>query len=141
MTLFDTSAVIDARMADSPWHDWAKEQIADANDADGAAVNTIVIAEAAVRVLDREHFVSQLEKIGLKLLPLPISAAAPAAKAYAHYLNRLRSEGKSRPSKIPLGDFLIGAHAEAEGMKLVTRDPDRIKTYFSAVKLIMPKNI
>jgi len=32
-----------------------------------------------------------------------------------------------------------GAHAEAEGMKLVTRDSDRIKTYFPAVKLIVPK--
>ncbi len=139
MTLFDTSAVIDARMADSPWHEWAKEQIADANEMDGAAVNTIVVAEAAVRVLDREHFILQLEKMGLRLLPLPISAAVPAAKAYAHYLNRLRTEGKSRPSKMPLGDFFIGAHAGAEGMKLVTRDPDRIKTYFPSVKLIMPE--
>ena len=140
MTLFDTSALIDARTADSPWHEWAKEQIANANETDGAAVNTIVVAEAAVRVLDREHFVLQLEKMGLKLLPLPISAAAPAAKAYAHYLNRLRTEGKSRPSKIPLGDFFIGAHAQAENLKLVTRDPDRIKTYFSAVKLIVPES-
>ena|SRR5882724_9397534 len=139
MTLFDTSVLIDARDADSPWHEWAKREIADANDEDSAAVNTIVIAEAAVRVKEREHFVTNLAKTGLKLLPLPISAAAPAAKAYANYLQRLHAEGKSRPSKIPLGDFFIGAHAEAEGMKLVTRDPDRIKTYFPSVKLIVPK--
>lgn len=139
MTLFDTSVVIDARDADSPWHHWAKQQIADANDDDAAAVNTIVVAEAAVRVVDRGHFPSHLEKMGLKLLPLPISVAAGAAKAYARYLERLKDEGKTPASRIPLGDFLIGAHAEAEGMKLVTRDPDRVQTYFPSVTLIVPK--
>lgn len=140
MTLFDTSVVIDARDADSPWHEWAKEQIADANDEDQAVVNTIVVAEAGVRVVDRERFPARLEKMGLTLLPLPISAATPAAKAYSVYKNRLKAEGKQPTSKIPLGDFLIGAHAQAEGFKLVTRDPDRVKTYFPSVKLIVPRN-
>ena len=140
MILFDTSVVIDARDADSSWHEWAKEQIADANEAGGAAINTIVVAEAAVRVMDREHFPAQLERIGLALLPLPISIAASAARAYANYLERLKSHGKQPASKIPLGDFFIGAHAEAEEMNLVTRDPDRIKTYFPSVKLIVPKD-
>jgi predicted nucleic acid-binding protein len=39
---------------------------------------------------------------------------------------------------VPLPDLLIGAHAEAEGMRPVTRDPDRIKTYFPKVKLFTP---
>jgi predicted nucleic acid-binding protein len=139
MTLFDTSIVIDARNADSDWHEWAKQQIVEASDTDGAAVNTVIIAEAAVHVKDRDHFVLHLTKIGLTLLPLPVSAAAPAAKAFDIYLNRLKADGKTRAAKTPLGDFFIGAHAEAEGMKLVTRDPDRIKTYFPSVKLIVPK--
>ena len=138
MILFDTSVVIDARNADSPWHEWAKQLIAEAGDTEGAVVNTVVIAEAAVYVKDREHFAFHLEKIGLTLLPLPVSAAAPAAKAFAIYMDRLKAEGKTRASKIPLGDFFIGAHAEAEGMKLVTRDPDQIRTYFPSVKLIVP---
>jgi predicted nucleic acid-binding protein len=140
MTLFDTSAVIDARDADSPWHEWAIERIIEANGADGAAVNTIVVAEAGVRAIDRDHLPSHLEKMGLVLLPLPISVAAPAAKAYVSYLGRLKAEGKTRASRVPLGDFLIGAHAAANGMDLVTRDPDRVKTYFSSVKLIVPKS-
>jgi predicted nucleic acid-binding protein len=141
MTLFDTSVVIDARTITSPWNEWAKQRIAEANETEGAAVNTIVVAEAAVHVKDRERFPSQLEKLGFTLLPLPISAAAPAAKAFELYLERLMQEGKSRSTKIPLGDFFIGAHAEAAAMKLVTRDPDRIKTYFPAVKLIVPAKI
>lgn len=76
--------------------------------------------------------------IGLTLLPLPVSAARPAARSYAVYLDRLKTEGKVAKSKIPLGDFLIGAHAEVEGMSLVTRDPARVSVYFPAVKLIQP---
>ena len=42
MTLFDTSVVIDARDTDSPFHEWAKPQIARAVAADGAAVNRLI---------------------------------------------------------------------------------------------------
>lgn len=138
MTLFDTSVIIDARDPNSPFHRWAKQQIARTVAGDGAAVNSVIIAEASVRVEQRELFTRHLENIGFTLLPLPVSAAVPAARSYAVYLDRLKAEGKVAKSKIPLGDFLIGAHAEAEGMPLVTRDPARVSVYFPAVKLIQP---
>ena len=56
MILFDTSVVIDARDPDSEFHEWAKQQIAEASSTAGAAVNSVVIAEASVRVEQREHF-------------------------------------------------------------------------------------
>jgi predicted nucleic acid-binding protein len=138
MTLFDTSVVIDARDAGSPWHKWAKEQIADAGAADGAIVNTVVLAEAAAGFEQRDELLKDLERMGLSFAALPVSAAIPASEAFALYRRRLKVHGKQSPSKIPLGDFFIGAHAEAEEMELVTRDPDRIKTYFPKVKLIVP---
>jgi predicted nucleic acid-binding protein len=138
MTLFDTSVIIDARDPDSPFHEWAKQQIARAVAGDGAAVNTVIISEASVRVVQREQFPRHLENIGLTLLPLPVAAAVPAARSYAVYLDRLKAEGKTAKSKIPLGDFLIGAPAEAEGMTLVTRDPARVSVYFPQVELIQP---
>ena len=139
MTLFDTSVVIDARDTDSPWHEWAKEQIADASAGGGAIVNTVVIAEAAGGFEQRDEVPRLLERMGLSLTPLPVSAAVPAAKAYAAYRSRLQAQGKQLATKIPLGDFLIGAHAEAEGLKLVTRDPDRVKKYYPSVEVIVPK--
>jgi predicted nucleic acid-binding protein len=105
---------------------------------EGAAVNSIVIVEASVRVQKPEHFLRHLENIGLTLLPLPVAAAIPAARAFALYLNRLKAEGKPARSKIPFGDFFIGAHAEAGRMKLVTRDPARVSTYFPNVELVQP---
>jgi predicted nucleic acid-binding protein len=136
--LFDTSVVIDARDVSSPWHDWARLQIAEAASEQGAAVNTIVIAEAAVRVEQRDRFASHLQNMGFVLLPLPITVGPVAAKAYSIYLDRLKAEGKGPLSRIPLGDFLIGAHAEVEGMTLVTRDPARVKTYFPSVTIRSP---
>jgi predicted nucleic acid-binding protein len=138
MILFDTSVVIDARDAASPFHDWAKLQIAKAVATEGAAVNTVVISEAGVRAEKRENLDRHLENLGITLLPLPVSSALPAARAYALYLDRLKAEGKNARSKIPMGDFFIGAHAEAEGMKLVTRDPARVQKYFPNVTLVQP---
>jgi predicted nucleic acid-binding protein len=138
--LFDSSVVIDARDPDSPFHDWAKRQIAAAvqEGGEGGAVNTIAVSEASVRSENRDAVPALLEGLGLKLVPLPVSAAIPAAEAFAIYLDRLRKEGKEPENRVPLPDFLIGAHAKAEGMKLVTRDPDRVKSYFSEVQLVTP---
>jgi hypothetical protein len=138
--LFDSSVVIDARDPESPFHDWAKRQIAAAvqEGGEGGAVNTIVVSEASVRAENRETVPALLQGLGLKLMPLPISAAIPAAKAFAIYLDRLKKDGRKTENSVPLPDFLIGAHAKADGMKLVTRDPARVKTYFPDVQLITP---
>jgi hypothetical protein len=101
-------------------------------------VNTIVIAEASVHVQQRDQFLNHLEALGFTLLPLPISAGVIAGRAYGIYLERLKAEGKNPPSKVPLGNFLIGAHAEADGLTLVTRDPARVKSYFPNVIVRTP---
>ncbi len=138
MILFDTSVLIDARDSASPFHEWAKKQIAEAVAGEGAAANTVTVAEASVRAKNRDAVPALLQGFGLVLIPLPVSAAVPAAKAFATYLDRLKKEGKSTAAKTPLPDFLIGAHAQAEGLKLVTRDPDRVRTYFPKVDLVLP---
>ena len=48
-----------------------------------------------------------------------------------------RRKGGSRRS--PLPDFFIGAHAEVEGLTLLTRGAARYRTYFPKLKLIAPK--
>ena len=138
MTLFDTSVLIDARDASSPWHQWAKDQIAEAVAGEGACANTVVVSEASVRATEPDKVPRLLEQMGITLVALPISAAVPAAKAFALYLERLKAEGKKTESKVPLPDFLIGAHAQGEGLKLATRDPKRIATYFPKVSLVTP---
>jgi predicted nucleic acid-binding protein len=136
--LFDTSVIIDVRDTDSAFHGWAKKQIREAVAGEGAAVNPIVLAEASVRAKDPRAIPGILESFGMTLVSLPSSVAVPAAKTYSVYLDRLAKERKPSSSRIPLPDFLIGAHAEAEGLTLVTRDPDRVRTYFPNVDLVTP---
>lgn len=73
--LFDTSVIIDARDPHSPWHAWAKEQIASAVADAGAAANTITVSEASVRAVDPEAVPRLLEGFGmicsLSLCPRP----------------------------------------------------------------------
>lgn len=138
MILFDTSVVIDARDPGSPWHEWAKRQVAKAVAEDEAGANAIVVAEASVRAVDRVKVPQLLEQMGMTLLPVPVSAAVPAAAAYGLYLDRVKAAGKQDQTRTPLPDFLIGAHAAVTGFKLVTRDPKRVATYFPTVELITP---
>jgi predicted nucleic acid-binding protein len=57
----------------------------------------------------------------------------PAAQAFGRY----RKAGGTRISILP--DFFIGAHAEVEGLTLITRDAARYRTYFPSVTLITPE--
>jgi predicted nucleic acid-binding protein len=63
---------------------------------------------------------------------LPWSAAFLAAKCFATFKKR----GGSR--RAPLPRFLIGAHAAVDGLRLLTRDASRYRTYFPTVELIAP---
>jgi predicted nucleic acid-binding protein len=64
--------------------------------------------------------------------PISYDAAFLAAKAHALYRKR-------RGTKLsPLPDFFIGAHAAVQGYSLLTRDPDRYRSYFPTVRLIAP---
>ena len=65
-------------------------------------------------------------------MELPYPAAFLAGKAFLTYR---RTGGLKRS---PLPDFYIGAHAQAEGLCLLTRDAKRYRTYFSKVALIAP---
>ncbi len=55
-----------------------------------------------------------------------------------NYLAKLKAEGKTPTSKVPLPDFFIAAHAQTERLKLATRDPRRARSYFPKVQLITP---
>ena len=139
MILFDTSVIIDAIEKDSPWHSWAREQIANAVAAEGAGINPLVLAEACVRAFTPEEVLGKLQGFGCELVSLPPACAIPTAKAYAIYLKRRKESGQGEGPRTPLPDFFIGAHAAVEGLALLTRDADRVRTYFPNVALITPE--
>lgn len=65
-------------------------------------------------------------------LPLPWDAAHAAGQAFLRYRRR------GGANRSPLPDFYIGAHAMVAGMRLITRDEARYRTYFPSLALITP---
>ena len=131
--LVDANVLMDVLTADPAWLRWSMEQLVIARNSGPVIVNPIVCAEIA------PYFGFDWSKLDRWLRPdsftreaLPFEASVIAAAAYKKY----RERGGTRTS--PLPDFYIGAHAEASGHRLLTRDVPRYRTYFPKVALIVP---
>jgi predicted nucleic acid-binding protein len=131
-TLLDSNVLIDVLEDRPTWRDWSIRQI-EANSAVGSLIiNQIIYAEVSAPYAPQAEFDERLELPWLKREDLPWEAAFLAAKAHLVY----RAKGGLRSSALP--DFLIGAHAQVSGYRLLTRDAARIRTYFPTVDIIAP---
>ena len=93
----------------------------------------MIYAEVAPAYRSEDELAAALADWPLQRLTLPYESAWPASQAFVKY----RRQGGTRVS--PLPDFFIGAHAEVAGLKLLTRDATRYRTYFPTVVLICPE--
>ncbi len=132
MFLVDTNVLLDVFTDDPQWRSWSEGAIRDALLSGAVGINPIVYAETSLAFTDVRPLDRRLDELLLERLPLPYKAAFRAATAYRRY----RRAGGARSA--PLPDFYIGAHAEADGLVLLTRDARRFQTYFPAVKLVSP---
>jgi len=130
--LIDSSVLLDI-MAPSAWRDWSERQLALALEAGEVAINQIIYAEIAIGFATPRRLERALKRAGIRRLALPWASSWLVAEAFARYR---RADG---PRALPLPDFFIGAHAQAAGLVLLTRDPARVRTYFPQVKLIAPE--
>ncbi len=131
-TLVDANVLIDVFTEDSAWFGWAAEELARAADGGRLVINAVIYAEASTRFTAVEELEEALPGAIFGREPIPFSAAFLAGKCFVEY----RRRGGSRRS--PLPDFFIGAHAAVTGMRLLTRDPRRYRTYFPTLRLIAP---
>ncbi len=98
-----------------------------------AAINPITYAEMAPHYeSERQLDLSLVPPSVFKRLPLPYTAGFPAASAFLEY----RKAGGAKTSPLPY--FFFGAHAEAEGLSLLTRDAARYQSYFSESRAHLP---
>ncbi len=128
--LVDTNIVLDVTKADPDWLGWSRDQMGQYPGR--LVINPLIYAELCHQAEPIEAVESMVATLGLDFRDLPREALFLAAKSYKIY--RQRGGTKSAP----LADFFIGAHAQAEGFTLLTRDPTRYQTYFPAVSLICP---
>src|SRR5258708_278269 len=131
-TLFDTNVLLDIATADATWLGWSEERFRAAVAQGPISINPIIYAELAPAFATQSDLDRWLDPALFERLPLPYAAGWLAAQAFVKY----RRAGGTKSS--PLPDFYIGAHAEAEGLTLATRDATRYRTYFPIVALITP---
>ena len=132
MFLVDTNVLLDVFTDDPRWRTWSENALAEALVTGPIGINPIIYAEASLAFDVAETLDRQLDDLMVERLPLPYKAAFGAARAFRRY----RSAGGARSA--PLPDFYIGAHAEADGLTLVTRDSRRFQTYFPSVPMVSP---
>jgi predicted nucleic acid-binding protein len=132
MVLVDANVLLDVLTADAVWLDCSRAALTRL-EVQRLAINPVIYAELAPAFRSEAELMAALGNMPLESLPMPYSAAWPAAQAFMEY----RRRGGLRTS--PLPDFFIGAHAEVEGHTLLTRDGARYRTYFPNVLLICPQ--
>jgi len=132
--LVDSNVVLDIFEDDESWADWSETTLNQFGASHVLCINSIIYSEISIGFSDIEDLEEAVNGCGFKLLPIPKEALFLAGKAFLQYRRR-------KGSKIlPLPDFFIGAHAAVSGLKLITRDQKRIRTYFPKVDLVCPEN-
>lgn len=130
--LVDSNVLLDVLTDDPRWGAWSAAQLDAAATKSELAINPIIYAEVSVGFERIEDLDAALAPDVFRRLPLPWEAGFLAGKAFLDYR---RAKG-ARAS--PLPDFYIGAHAAIEGMRLLTRDVKRYRTYYPKLALICP---
>jgi predicted nucleic acid-binding protein len=132
LTLVDSNILLDLVTRDERWAAWSLEALGAAAARGPVVMNEIVYAEISVRYARSEEVDAFIEGVGLTMEAVPRPALFHAAKVFERY----RKLGGTRTGVLP--DFFIGAHAATADLPLLTRDPQRYRSYFPAVRLLMP---
>lgn len=132
MLLVDTNVLVDVLEDDPTWADWSIGQLRAQSKIHSLLINPIVYSELSLTFSTVEALDQTIETMGLVIKELPRPALFLAGKAFVLY----RRKGGKKSNV--LAHFFLGAHAAVLGCPLLTRDPQRYRSYFPTVELITP---
>jgi len=132
-TLIDANVLIDLATNDARWAPWSQLAVERCADEGHLHINPIIYAEISLAYQRIEELERALPAGLFSRTALPWEAAFLAGRCFKVY----RRRGGARRS--PLPDFYIGAHAAVAGMRLLTRDANRYRSYFPHLKLLAPE--
>jgi predicted nucleic acid-binding protein len=133
MILVDSNVVMDALDPEATHHEWSAGQLIDVR-IEPLFINHVIVAELAARAVSYDRLDEMLSDLDLPVDPLDNAVAFRAGQAFADWIDN----GGRRGALLP--DFLIGAHAEVRGARVLTRDPRRFRTYFPDLNLVIPES-
>jgi predicted nucleic acid-binding protein len=131
-SLVDSNVILDVITDDPILGRWSSETLVAYRHKYEIAINPVIYAEVSIRFSTAEELEEILPINFFKRLPIPYEAAFLAGKCYMKYKER----GGLKTNVLP--DFLIGAHAVASNMILITRDVSRYSDYFPNLELVTP---
>ena len=131
-TLVDSNVLLDVYTEDPRWFAWSSSVLEQCANEGRLYINPIVYAEVSIRFKKIEDVEDALPHEYFQRLPMPFEAAFLAGKAFLAY----RKKGGAKTSTLP--DFFVGAHAAIAGLRLLTRDSRRYRTYFPSLELVSP---
>jgi predicted nucleic acid-binding protein len=133
-TLVDSCVLIDVLADDPQWADWSIQKLEALGGQAPLVINPLILAEISPRFARASDLEAALDILPLQKQALPWDAAFLAGQAFKVYR---QAKGMQRS---PMPDFYIGAHALLSGMRLLTRDAKRYRTYFPKLHVVCPES-
>jgi len=127
----DTNVFLDVINQDPVWFGWSTNALADGRER--LVTGPIVCAELVRHAEDAAGLEQLVGEMGARLVPWTLEASFRSGQAFEPY----RAAGGTRHAI--LADLLTGGHAAALGATMLTRDPQRFRTYFPGLELISPE--
>lgn len=131
-TLVDSNVFIDVFGDDSAFRDWSARALRPLAENAAVVLSPVVWAElsqSASRGVEMEALIDWLNP---RREVFDFAMAKRAGLAHAAYRRARGARERTFP------DFMIGAHAEIGGHRLLTRDPVRYRAYFPTVDIVAP---
>jgi len=130
--LVDSNVILDIFEEDPCWVQWSESILNHYSLTHTIYINPVIYSEVSIGFARIEDMEAAIIGCGFQMIQIPKEALFLAGKVFMEYKKR-------KGTRIsPLPDFFIGAHAAVEGLKLITRDVSRFRSYFPTVQLIFP---
>jgi predicted nucleic acid-binding protein len=131
-TILDSNVILDLIADRQEFRDWSAQWIDRCKQEGSLVINAVIFAEATAGMDNFRSASLLIDDIGLIHEEIPLEAAYRAGRAHQFY----RSRRGIRERVLP--DFLIGAHADVQRYRVLTRDAARYRGYFPKLDIIAP---
>lgn len=132
ITAIDTSVLLDVFTADRTFGQKSKAALRLCLREGQVVACEVVMAEVAAAFSGAAEARAALTDLGIGFDPIGVEAALLAGDVFRTY----RARGGYRERVI--ADFLVGAHAQTNAARLLTRDRGFHRTYFAGLEIVDP---
>ena len=132
ITAVDTNILLDILVPNEDFYEASADALEEAAGQGSLVISDIVYAELCIHFATQRDCDVFLESTGIRVQALTREAHFVASRAWRMY----RQQGRKR-TRI-LSDFLIGAHAQKQATRLLSRDRGFYRKLFPSLDLVDP---